>query len=90
MRCRCSEKVYSGAKGDNSYVSITGSRLLAHELAHAFKNHKTGSTLQKITNESAASKYENIIMKQSGLPDVGVRTSYKGIVDLPEGTRILR
>lgn len=78
--------MYSGAEGDNSYVSITGSRLLAH----AFKNHKTGSTLQKITNESAASKYENIIMKQSGLPNVGVRTSYKGIVDLPEGTRILR
>jgi hypothetical protein len=69
---------------------FAGSRLLAHELAHAFKNHKTGSTLQKITNESAASKYENIIMKQSGLPNVGVRTSYKGIVDLPAGSRILR
>jgi hypothetical protein len=90
IRLNVSEKVYSRAEGDNSYVSITGSRLLAHELAHAFKNHKTGSTLQNLTNESVASKYENIIMKQTGSSNVGVRAAYEGIDNLPAGARILR
>jgi hypothetical protein len=90
IRLNVSEKVYSRAEGDNSYVSITGSRLLAHELAHAFKNHKTGSTLQNLTNESAASKYENIIMKQTGSSNVGVRAAYEGIENLPAGARILK
>jgi hypothetical protein len=90
IRLNLSVNVYSRAEGGNSYVAITGSRLLAHELVHAFKNHKIGNSLQNVTNEKTASKFENVIMKQSGLPNVGARSSYKGIYDLPEGAIVLK
>ncbi|MEO3738488.1 RHS repeat domain-containing protein, partial [Shewanella baltica] len=56
IRLNLSVNVYSRAEGGNSYVAITGSRLLAHELVHAFKNHKIGNSLQNVTNEKNSLK----------------------------------
>jgi hypothetical protein len=90
IRLGVTPEVFSLAEGNNSYVQLSGARLLAHEFTHALRNHRASSDLQRVTNETSASRYENIIMKQSGLPNVGVRTSYDGIKDLPAGARILR
>jgi hypothetical protein len=87
---RLGYKVVARFSWPRHYVQLSGARLLAHEFTHALRNHRASGDLQRVTNETSASRYENIIMKQSGLPNVGVRTTYDGIKDLPAGARILR
>jgi RHS repeat-associated protein len=90
IRLGVTPEVFSLAEGNNSYVQLSGARLLAHEFTHALRNHRSNSDLQRLANENSASRYENIIMKQTGLSNVGVRKSYKGIFNLPAGAKVLK